>query len=257
MTNEQTSKKLNEVVFGCYGNRRSIILAAFVSSYLARAVPKYEDKVKITFGGLQKFMEGKQDHPIEDKHYKALEQVCTSIIEQAKEKEEGKGLEFLTDSLEFLSNKGRKVLSSEQLKEADYVLSVDAFVRGEHQKLAGEENEAKYMTVLQFLGKTNLHYKGTKHEKDLDDTETSIDFTERVIIPKLMKEGKIPKPKEGPTPEPANIKPCEALYYSLQNEEFIAGDSKAAIAEARDLIVLSAEIGEAIIERYKLRNEGK
>ena len=226
------SKKLYEVVTACYGGRRGTTVGAIAQEYATALVQERAAKssdpiyskleVRVLGRGNPKFMEGKVDHPIEAKHLDALRKASESMSIEKKP---------LDQALETLASTGRKPASPEELQRVQRVYAADEHLAGLYQKLAGEESNPKYSTFLQ--GAKMAH---SVHGVDLDDTETSVDFTNRVIIPKI----------KGGTP--ADLKSGDSQWVSLDGEVYRAGDENARLREARDLILVAQHLATGIVE---------
>jgi len=205
------------VVTACYGGRRGTTIAALAQARVDEMVPSGLE-ISVAGRGHKDFMGGKEDHPVSDEHIELLSQVAG-----------GRG--YVAKAAEALKRIGRKAATADDLESADAVYVVDNFVLDKYAELAVEDKGMKYRTVLDGAGMRHM-----VHGSDLDDTETSVDFTKRVIVPKKTGKG-----------TPANLKPADAEYFSLDGSKYRAGDDKAKLQEARDLAYVAGVLAEKIV----------
>jgi hypothetical protein len=218
-----------EVWVGCYGGTRGTTIGSLVGALLTQA-GYTENDVKIHCGGFQKFMDQKVDHPIKRENLEALAKTAELVTD-------GKVKAATLDTVKFLENHGRKVADAETLRRCDAVYGVDDYITSEYAKLAGQTSDKKYQTVLAATG-----IKHPVYGVDLDDTEASIDFTKKVIVPK--KQGK---------PITGTGKPKDYAYFDLNGQEYRAGDRAALEAATRDMVYVAQNLAYTIANKIEER----
>ncbi len=227
---------------GCYGSTRGTTLAAIANErvkQLTNQTMKIGDLEIIIEGfGSQKeiFMSDKKiDHPVKEEITDAL------LYWQKNADEIGLANINFEGIKKTLKETGRKKVTKNQLQRADIVLGIDTFMTQEYAAYGevSKNDERKYQTVLQ--GANLVH---TRYGKDLDDTEASIDFVERVVVQKIK--GKEPI---------GNIDPKNAKFYDLAGNEYVASSNQAMRISVKDLIYLGTKIGEKIFEEACKKNK--
>jgi hypothetical protein len=212
------------VVVACYGGRRGTTLATLTQARLNEMHHEGLD-IKVLGRGHEKFIGNKAGEPVSDEHISAVEKAAVDY--------KGNSVQV---AISALRKTGRKVATSEELQAADAVYAVDSFVLGQYQKVAGE-TESKHPSVLPKY-QTVLTGAGIQHKiygADMDDTETSADFTNRVIVPK----------KQGLPGEKLSTK--DAKYFAMNGTEYRAGDEAARLHEAKDLVEIADFLAERIL----------
>lgn len=217
MTEAKYSEKPSHVAIGCYGSRRGSTLAALVRANLAAKYgPNYQRFIQIHGTGHAKF---KKEDKIESKHLDALRRV---ISDQP----------HLQVALDDIAQTGRRYLPKEDLAKLDELYAVDTFVGGEYKK-AGARNVT---TVLEAAGLPHGRWG-----IDLDDTETSHHYTTEVIVPGIQK-----KPLSPDAPKSKE----EADWYALNGQKYRAGDERARLHEAADLVNIAYSLADKIAAKY-------
>jgi hypothetical protein len=206
-----------KVLIGCYAGKRGNILAALV-----------QERIKdINHGSLDIVVEG-MGHPKyigQRQNTKIPQEYLAQLKEVAKKHDKA-----VQRAAEKLDDKVRYGIDAESLQEADAVFAADSFIRDEYRKLASEDNSDKYRTVLQ-----GARIKHSSYGDDLDDTECTVDYTRRVIVPKLS----------GKTPE--DVKPEETVYIDLDGNRHLAGDKKALSSELENMIEVANYLAHYIL----------
>lgn len=214
----QETKQYTAII-GCYGGRRGTTLGELVKQKVYES-PLDGVEIKVLGRGHSKFMGNKENTPISDRHINALE----SIVESPEDS-------FVQRAVGGLRTTGRKAATVDELTGANAVYVADDFAVGQYAKFAGEEQGQKYQTFLQGAGRAHPLYG-----IDIDDTECTQDFTNRVVIPK----------NKGQTP--ADLKPADSRYFSLDGREYRAGDDAAVKQEAKDLVCVADGLAKRIIQ---------
>lgn len=240
MINQEETKYQYRAGIGCYGATRGTTLALIAKErvkQLTEGRMGVEELEIIVEGfGSQKedFMPSKKiDHPVKDENIAAI------AYWQNKLEEIGISPLNFENIINTLRITGRKKVTREQLQSADIIFGIDAFVTGEYARYGCDNGtgSSKYQTVIQ--GTNLLH---ARYGLDLDDTEASTDFVQRVVIPSI----------KGGKPI-GDTDPRNAKYYDLSGREYIAGSQEAMLASARDLLYLGSRLGERILTEAKIK----
>jgi hypothetical protein len=217
------------VWIGCYGGTRGTITGKLVSAFIAQEPSKFK-AVEIYCGGHPKFMDGKVDRPVSIASIEAL-------ISAADAQPDEKVKSGVMETVRLLEIAGRKQADADVLKQCDAVYAVDSFILNNYEALAGEQDSAKYHTILEAAGKTHAVYGA-----DMDDTEASADFVNKVVVPKMQH-----KSIEG------TGNPRDYDYYNLAGRRYRAGDREALAAATEDLVSLACNLASKISEDAKKR----
>ena len=212
--------KQYNVITACYGGRRGATLATLTQAFLD-TMGHDGIEIKVMGRGNEKFIGNKADTPIPSEHIAALEQIAARYDGQTP---------AVRNAVARLKQTGRKVATATELNQANAVYAVDDFILGKYSSMSGVSPSGKYKTVLQGIGAKHKVYGD-----NMDDTETTTDFTNRVIVPKL----------QGKTPE--SLKPADSKYFGLDGTQYRAGDAAAKLHEADDLVKVSYGLAQRIM----------